>query len=126
MPVLFNLAVTLEELGRSVEALPLYRIACSLSPNDARPQGQLDACLLVLSRFPEALQASEQCIALDDRSELAWRVRGQACAALGRLADMREALERALAIAPDNREVRNRLPIGCLWARPPSRRGGGQ
>jgi len=95
---LLNRGVALTRLGRLSEAFENNRRLAAAHPQRVEPHFNLAEVSLAASRYEDALLHSERALALDPRHANAMLDRGLALAALGRLAEAQEILERAKAL----------------------------
>jgi Tfp pilus assembly protein PilF len=103
--VLANLAGALLRQGQREEAVALIRQAVERDPTDARNQFNLGAMLAEQGRFAEALAAFTAARDNGLATPPIYIAMAKMSFRLGDRAAAREALERALAIDPANREA---------------------
>ncbi len=115
-PALSQLAAELVRQGRPLAALPLFEKA--LASADESVSGELvfnrAACLVLLERYPEALDDLNAFLSSDAPAQLqaaAFRRRAALKATLGDLAGAREDIAAGLALRPDDRELRRARDI---------------
>lgn len=110
-----NLGGAYFHLDRYEEAIEGFLKSIAINPN-AMAYYNLATALFFLERYEESLAAYEQAVALNPSDPVAWGNLGSACRFIpGKEARMREALERAIAIA---RERLARDPSHAeSWAR---------
>ena len=113
-----NLAASLFSLERFDEALEACRRAIEIRPG-ARSLSTLGSILFYVGRYEESAQAFERAIALQPTDAFMWGNLGSSCQFIpGYEHRMREALERAIALARDRLErnpcdARDRAWMGC-------------
>ena len=91
------------------EALSPLRRAATLEPNRASLYVEQVWVYLALERYEEAVEASQQALARDDRSAEAHALLGDAYLGLGQLALAEESYRQALALEPDSVEAHRGL-----------------
>jgi tetratricopeptide (TPR) repeat protein len=106
-----NLAIGLGRRGHTARAIALHQRAAAIAPLDADPFVNLSAVYLSMQRFPDALDAADRAIQLDERHVDAHNNRGIALAQLGRNGEARAAFEAALKIDPRNTDARRNLTV---------------
>jgi len=102
---LFNRAAALSEKGRFEAAIPAWRQAVALNPDDDRAQTSLGAALASTGRPGAAIAHFEKAVEANPSYDDAWSGLGAALMATGRLADSIPRYERALEINPENVEA---------------------
>jgi tetratricopeptide (TPR) repeat protein len=102
---LFNRAAALSEKERFAAAVPVWRQALALNPDDDRAQTSLGAALAATGRPAEAIPHFERAVAANADYDDAWSGLGAALMATGRLAESVPRHEKALEINPDNVEA---------------------
>lgn len=90
-------------------AVPDFRRAAELAPDEAAAHAYLGAALYQIREPDAALAALERAVELDPGETLPWKPLGDLRAARGDFAGAVAALERALAISPGDAECARRL-----------------
>ncbi len=99
---LHTLSMTLGWTGKNEEALRLAERAVELAPKEARVRAGLGRLLQKLGDLPTALQSYQAAVALDGENALALYRLGSLLQDMGRHAEGRAILERALRCTPSN------------------------
>jgi tetratricopeptide (TPR) repeat protein len=94
----YNLAYTLDEVGRFADALAASERALALETGNAIAWNNKALALVNLNRPDEALAAYDRALALDANSRLAWFNKGSALYAFRRYAEAMTAFDQALAL----------------------------
>ena len=105
--------------GRPKEGLAAVETSIRLDPHDPMLPGRLNLLALGLyfaGEYEAAVEAAKRAIRLNPDHPLTYRWLAAALGQLGRTAEAKEALEKAIAVAPRSFEtfVRQRVP----WHRP--------
>lgn len=101
-PLLYNVvAVELERSGRLPEAERQLRRAVQLAPTDIGSRNALALCLMQLEHPEQALTEFDALLAISPALPYAHASRGNALAALGRVADAESSFQRAVALDPN-------------------------
>ena len=113
------LGATLIFSGRPKEGLAAVETSIRLDPRDPMLPGRLNLLALGLyfaGKYEAAVEAAKRAIRLNPDHPLTYRWLAAALGQLGRTAEAKEALEKAIAVAPGSFEmfVRQRVP----WHRP--------
>ena len=113
------LGATLIFSGRPKEGLAAVETSIRLDPRDPMLPGRLNLLAMGLyfaSKYEAAVEAAKRAIRLNPDHPLTYRWLAAALGQLGRTAEAKEALEKAIAVAPGSFEVfvRQRVP----WHRP--------
>ena len=101
-----NLAEVLRRAGLAARALGPAQAAVELDPDHVAARINLGYALLDCQRPDEALAHFEHACSRDPQHAQAWFGRGRALAAGRRLAEAVQALQRCLALAPDDPDLR--------------------
>uniref|UniRef100_UPI003BAB7D4F tetratricopeptide repeat protein n=1 Tax=Stappia sp. TaxID=1870903 RepID=UPI003BAB7D4F len=102
----YNLGLALRRLGKDEEALAALASACNLAPSHLNARFEHAACLMDLGHLDDAGKAfSDYCRAADQDAD-GWLNLGRIRLRLGDAQGAVEALERCLALRPDDREAR--------------------
>ena len=102
----YNLGLALRRLGKDEEALAALSSACNLAPSHLNARFEHAACLMDLGHLDDAGKAfSDYCRAADQDAD-GWLNLGRIRLRLGDAQGAVEALERCLALRPDDREAR--------------------
>jgi tetratricopeptide (TPR) repeat protein len=106
-----GMVAAVEDLNALDEAIAEFRAELALSPGDPATQLSLGLALVMARRFQEALPLLEQASQWKPPQPNAFHFLGRCLMALGRDAEARSALERALALADrpggDDSQLRN-------------------
>lgn len=101
----YNLGLALRRLGKDEEALAALSSACNLAPSHLNARFEHAACLMDLGHLEDAGKAfSDYCRAADQDAD-GWLNLGRIRLRLGDAQGAVEALERCLALRPDDREA---------------------
>ncbi len=101
-----GLANTLEErLGRTAEALELYREMLVLQPDDAHLRWHLGRALLALGKFEAAIEAHRAAVLLDPDAVDAWTGLASALQQTGQYEEAIAPLEAAIWLDPKNIDI---------------------
>jgi tetratricopeptide (TPR) repeat protein len=106
---LFNRAAALSEKGRLEAAIPVWKQALALNPDDDRAQTSLGAALASTGRPGEAIAHFEKAVAANPDYDDAESGLGAALMATGRVTESIPRYERALEINPENVEALSNL-----------------
>jgi len=106
---LFDVAVQLAQKRQYTAAVPAWREALRLSPDDARAHNNLGLALAETGKIDEAIAEYRRSLQLDDRSSQTNNNLGSALAEAGRLAEATTCFERALDLDPENPRAQNNL-----------------
>jgi len=107
---LLNRGVVLTRLGRLSEAFENNRRLAAAHPQRVESHFNLAEVALAASLYEDALLSSERALALDPQHTNAMLDRGLALAALGRLTEAQEVLERAKALGAQIHRVASGAP----------------
>ncbi len=99
-PMHSNLGNALIAVGRHAEAVPHYRAALAIAPNDGRVWNNLGSSLMNLGRFDEAIPTLERALELNQGAPQTAANLGSACLRTGRLEEGIRLLEQAAAQTP--------------------------
>lgn len=102
LPLLRINACTLIRQGRVREALALYNQAVAENPGNAAYVHDRAIVLIALDMCDDAHHECQKAVALNPRSIESWLTLGEILARLDRLPESARALERAVAIEPEN------------------------
>jgi Flp pilus assembly protein TadD len=106
---LFDVAVQLAQKKQYDAAVPAWRKALDLSPDDARAHNNLGLALAENGKIDEAIAEYRKSLGLDDRSSQTNNNLGSALAEAGRMGEATASFERALELDPDNPRAHNNL-----------------
>jgi Flp pilus assembly protein TadD len=98
----FNTAADLSEKHRFAEAVPAWKKAVELNPEDARAHNNLGAALVETGKPDEALAEYRRSLELNDQSSQAHNNLGSALAQQGKLDEALAQFEKAVELNPDN------------------------
>jgi tetratricopeptide (TPR) repeat protein len=101
-----NLAAALAATGRHAEAIPLLQEAVAANPRSVPACINLGVALAATGQSRKALDAFDRALALDANSVVALRLSAQVLALQGDRSGAAGRLQRALRIAPADREAR--------------------
>jgi len=104
-----DLGLALQELGRTSDAIVAFRRASALVPDNADVWRCLAGLLTETGGGAEAAAAAKRATALDPGNAAAWYVEGAARQTVTDLDGATDALERAVALAPDYVDAAIRL-----------------
>jgi Flp pilus assembly protein TadD len=105
----FNVAADLSEKHDFVAAVPAWRKAVELNPEDARAHNNLGAALVETGKPEEALREYRRSLELNDQSSQAHNNLGSILAQEGKLDEALEQFERAVELNPDNGRAQSNL-----------------
>jgi len=108
-PYLCQQARASEQGGRLDEALAYYDHLLRAVPTHVESHAQRARLLLRLERYGEALASAETIAELAPDSSLSHRLQAQACEGLGEAPQVLAALQRALALEPEDEVLRERV-----------------
>jgi predicted TPR repeat methyltransferase len=116
----FRLGIVLYQQGFADRAADAFRRTTQLDPQNIDAQQNLGAALVDLGRHAEAKPVFEAVVQLQPNFELAWSGLANVYRALNNTQGMIDALQRAIAINPDNPATRHLLQAarGQTPARP--------
>ncbi|RPJ60650.1 MAG: tetratricopeptide repeat protein [Acidobacteria bacterium] len=106
---LFDQAALLVEKGKYEEAVPEFRRALELNPEDVRSHSKLGIALAGIGRVDEAIAEYRKAMELDPDYADAYSKLGLALARLGRPHEARQQFEKALELFPDSAEAHSNL-----------------
>jgi Flp pilus assembly protein TadD len=106
---LFDAAVQLAEKKQFAAAVPAWRKALDLSPDDARAHNNLGVALAENGKIDEAIAEYRRSLDLDAGSSQTNNNLGSALAEAGRMDEATASFERALALDPENPRAQNNL-----------------
>jgi tetratricopeptide (TPR) repeat protein len=105
----FNIAADLSEKRQFVEALPIWRKAVDLNPDDARVHTNLGTALEETGKPEEALAEYRRSLELNDQSSQAHNNLGSILAQQGKLDEALAQFERAVELNPENGRAQSNL-----------------
>ncbi len=106
---LFNQAAVLVEKGQYEEALPQFRHALELNPEDVRAHDKLGIALAGLGRLDEAVAEYTKASELDPKYADAHLKLGIVLARMGKREEAKQQLQKGLEIFPDSAEGHSNL-----------------
>ena len=106
---LFDVAVQVAEKKQFDAAVPAWRKALELSPDDARAHNNLGVALAATGKTDEAIAEYRKSLELDDHSSQTNNNLGSALAEAGRMSEATTCFERALELDPENPRAHNNL-----------------
>jgi len=98
----FNIAADLSEKRQFAEAIPVWRRALELNPDDPRAHNNLGTSLSVTGKTDEAMAEYRRSLELNDQSSQAHNNLGSVLAQQGKLDDALAQFEKAVELNPDN------------------------
>lgn len=98
----FNIAADLSEKHQYTEAVPAWRKAVELNPDDPRAHNNLGSALAETGKPVEAMREYRRSLELNEQSSQAHSNLGSALAQQGRLDEALAQFERAVELNPDN------------------------
>jgi Flp pilus assembly protein TadD len=98
----FNTAADLSEKHKFVEAVPAWKKAVDLNPEDARAHNNLGSALAETGKSDEAMAEYQRSLALNGQSSQAHNNLGSVLAQQGKLDNALAEFETAVALNPDN------------------------
>jgi tetratricopeptide (TPR) repeat protein len=104
---LSNKGVSLNNLGRSAEALECYDKALKINPQIAEIWSNKGDSLRRLGRFDDAIKCCDKALEINPQYAAAWSNKGLNLARLGRFDDAIKCYDRALEITPQIAEAWN-------------------
>jgi len=113
--VLDNLGATLARMGREKEAMPFFRRALELKPNDLDSINNLGLALLAQNQVADSLACFQQALRLRPDFHKARLNLGNGLAAVGRMDEAIEQYRSVLRQCPDCGDVHT--PLGIALAR---------
>ncbi|MDX2145109.1 MAG: methyltransferase domain-containing protein [Rhodospirillaceae bacterium] len=105
----FYHGLALYNVGRMADAEAAFKAVLAINPREIHALQNLGATLAADGRPAEARAVFEQVLAIDANSELAWLGVADSYRGIADREVRHAALERALAINPDNRQARHML-----------------
>ena len=105
----FNMAADLSEKHDFVAAVPAWKKAVELNPEDARAHNNLGTALMETGKPEEALMEYRRSLELNDQSSQAHNNLGSILAQQGKLDEALEQFERAVELNPDNGRAQSNL-----------------
>ena len=105
----FNVAADLSEKHEFASAVPAWRKAVELNPEDARAHNNLGAALVETGKPEEALTEYRKSLELNDQSSQAHNNLGSILAQQGKLDGALQQFERAVELNPDNGRAQSNL-----------------
>jgi Flp pilus assembly protein TadD len=105
----FDVAVQLAKRKEFAAAVPAWRKALELAPDDARGHNNLGLALAETGKIEEAIAEYRRSLELDPRSSQTHNNLGSVLAQAGRMAEATTYFERALELDPDNPRAHNNL-----------------
>jgi len=105
----FNIAADLSEKRQFVDALPVWRKAVELNPDDARVHTNLGTALEETGKPEEALAEYRRSLELNDQSSQAHNNLGSILAQQGKLDEALAQFERAVELNPENGRAQSNL-----------------
>ncbi len=112
----FDRAMNLANKEKYGDAIPEWRTAVQLNPDDVRPHFQLGFALNQLGHADEAITEYQQSAKLEPRSAPAFINLGVAWQRKGNAAEAAEAYRKALAVDPRNAKAQTNLGLILLEA----------
>ena len=106
---LFDVAVQLAQKKQFEAAVPAWRKALDLSPDDARAHNNLGVALAENGKIDEAIAEYRKSLELDAGSSQTSNNLGSALAQTGRMDEATASFQRALELDPDNPRAHNNL-----------------
>ena len=106
---LFDVAIQLAQKKQFDAAVPAWRKALELSPDDARAHNNLGVALAENGKIDGAIAEYRRSLELDDRSSQTNNNLGSALAEAGRMGEATSLFERALELDPENPRAHNNL-----------------
>jgi len=106
---LFDLAALMVEKGKYDEAIPEFRRALELNPEDVRSHSKLGIALAGIGRVDEAISEYRKAMELDPDYADAYSKLGLALARIGKREEARLQFEKALELFPDSAEAHSNL-----------------
>jgi len=106
---LFDVAVQVAEKKQFDAAVPAWRKALELSPDDARAHNNLGVALAATGKTDEAIAEYRKSLELDDHSSQTNNNLGSALAEAGRMSEATSYFQRALELDPENPRAHNNL-----------------
>jgi Flp pilus assembly protein TadD len=106
---LFDVAIQLAQKKQFDAAVPAWRKALDLSPDDARAHNNLGVALAENGKIDEAVAEYRRSLELDARSSQTNNNLGSALAETGRMGEATSFFERALELDPENPRAHNNL-----------------
>jgi len=106
---LFDVAVQLAEKKQFEAAVPAWRKALELSPDDARAHNNLGVALAENRKIDEAIAEYRKSLELDGGSSQTNNNLGSALAEAGRMSEATACFERALELDPENPRAHSNL-----------------
>ena len=98
----FNIAADLSEKRQFAEAIPVWRRALELNPDDPRAHNNLGTALSETGKTDEAMAEYRRSLELNDQSSQAHNNLGSVLAQQGKLDDALAQFEKAVELNPDN------------------------
>jgi tetratricopeptide (TPR) repeat protein len=105
----FNIAADLSEKRQFVDALPVWKKAVELNPDDARVHTNLGTALEETGKPEEALAEYRRSLELNDQSSQAHNNLGSILAQQGKLDEALAQFERAVELNPENGRAQSNL-----------------
>ncbi len=105
----FNTAADLSEKHEFAAAVPAWKKAVELNPDDPRAHNNLGAALVETGKPEEALAEYHKSLALNDQSSQAHNNLGSVLAQEGKLDEALAQFERAVQLNPDNGRAQSNL-----------------
>lgn len=105
----FNIAADLSEKHQFAQALPAWRKAVELNPDDARAHNNLGTALSENGKLDEALAEYRRSLELNEQSSQAHNNLGSVLAQQGKLYDALAQFQRAVELNPDNGHAQSNL-----------------
>lgn len=107
--VLTHLGIALQASGRTSEALEAYREGARLDPRNPRYPSNAAVVLAQMGRPEEALEEARRAVRIGPKFAAGHLNTGNILLLLNRLPEARQAFETALALEPENAEVKAAL-----------------
>jgi tetratricopeptide (TPR) repeat protein len=105
----FNTAADLSEKHQFAEAIPAWRKAVELNPDDPRAHNNLGTALVETGKTDEAMAEYRRSLELNDQSSQAHNNLGSILAQEGKLDEALAHFERAVELNPDNGRAQSNL-----------------
>jgi tetratricopeptide (TPR) repeat protein len=105
----FNIAADLSEKHQFAQALPAWRKAVELNPDDARAHNNLGTALSENGKLDEALAEYRRSLELNEQSSQAHNNLGSILAQQGKFLDALAQFQRAVELNPDNGHAQSNL-----------------
>ncbi len=97
-----DLAAKLSDKNQYAEAIPAWKHAIELGPDDSRVHDAMGVALAATGKTDDAIKEYKKSIALNDESSQAHNNLGSALAQANKLDDAKVQIEKAIALNPEN------------------------